>query len=73
MPKLQPTKPRDLVRVLKSVGFVEARTKGSHLIMKKAKDYLVVIPMHNKEIPTGTLLAIISDAGLNKEEFIKLL
>ncbi len=73
MPKLKPTKPKELVRILKSIGFVEVRTKGSHLIMKKPDDYLVVIPLHNKEIPTGTLLAIISDAGLNKEEFIKLL
>ncbi len=73
MPKLKPTKPKELVRVLKGVGFIEARTKGSHLIMKKSKDYLVVIPLHNKEIPTGTLLAIISDAGLNKEDFLKLL
>ncbi len=73
MPKLQTIKPKDLIGVLKSVGFVECRTKGSHLIMKKSKDYMVVIPLHNKEIPTGTLLAIISDAGLNKEEFIKLL
>ncbi len=73
MPKLKPTKPKDLVRVLKSIGFIECRTKGSHLIMKKPKDYLVVIPLHNKEIPTGTLLAIISDAGLNKEKFIELL
>ena len=73
MPKLKPTKPKELVRVLKGIGFVEVRTKGSHLIMKKPDDYLVVIPIHNKEIPTGTLLAIISDAGLDKERFIKLL
>ena len=73
MPKLKPTKPKELVRVLKSFGFVEVRTKGSHLVMKKPKDYMVVIPLHNKEIPTGTLLAIINDAGLDKEEFIKLL
>lgn len=73
MPKLKPTKPKELVRVLKSIDFVECRTKGSHLIMKKPDDYLVVIPMHNKEIPTGTLLAIINDAGLDKDKFIKLL
>jgi hypothetical protein len=34
---------------------------------------MVVIPLHNKGIPTGTLLAIISDAGLDKERFVKLL
>jgi len=73
MPKLKPTKPKELVRVLKNIGFTECRTKGSHLIMKKSRDYMVVIPLHNKEIPTGTLLAIISDAGLNKEDFLKLL
>jgi len=73
MPKLKPTKAKDLVRILKKIGFVESRTKGSHLIMKNKANLLVVIPLHNKEIPTGTLLAIISDAGLNKESFMKLL
>ena len=41
--------------------------------MKNNDDLLVVIPMHaGKEIPTGTLLAIIKDAGLNKDDYIKL-
>jgi predicted RNA binding protein YcfA (HicA-like mRNA interferase family) len=73
MPKLKPTKPKDLVKVLKKIGFVESRTKGSHLIMKNSDNLLVVIPLHNKEIPTGTLLAIINDSGLSKENFLKLL
>ena len=73
MPKMKPAKPRELVRVLKSVGFSECRIKGSHLVMKNKDNLLAVIPLHNKEIPTGTLLAIIKDAGLSKEEFIDLL
>ena len=74
MPKLKPTKPRELVKVLKKIGFVESRTKGSHLIMKNNDGLSIVVPLHvGKEIPTGTLLSIIKDAGLNKGDFIKLL
>ncbi|OHA45914.1 MAG: hypothetical protein A2541_02800 [Candidatus Taylorbacteria bacterium RIFOXYD2_FULL_36_9] len=73
MPKLKPIKPKKLIGVLVRVGFVECRTKGSHLIMKNPNNFLVVVPLHNKEIPAGTLLAIIKDAGLDKDKFVELL
>ncbi|NJK96676.1 MAG: type II toxin-antitoxin system HicA family toxin, partial [Bacteroidales bacterium] len=28
----------------------------------------VIVPMHNKDIPSGTLYAILKQAGLNKDE-----
>ena len=33
----------------------------------------IVIPMHNKDLKPGTLLGIIADLGLTKEEFTDLL
>ena len=67
-----------IVRGLRKAGFVEApdRGKGSHrAFMKKdatGKTRLVIIPQ-GKDIPRGTLLTIIDQAGLTKDEFLALL
>jgi predicted RNA binding protein YcfA (HicA-like mRNA interferase family) len=54
---------------LSKVGFRVIRQKGSHIFL--AKDEIVVpVPRHD-EIKRGTLMAIITEAGLTKEEFLK--
>ena len=66
---------RDVIKILKKVGFEEKRQKGSHIILvKESKDGRkgVVVPNH-KEIDKGTLLEIIRQAGLKREEFLNLL
>lgn len=62
---------RDVVKVLVKVSFRVARQKGSHLILIK-DECVVPIPKH-REIKRGLLMEIIAEAGLTKEEFIKLL
>jgi predicted RNA binding protein YcfA (HicA-like mRNA interferase family) len=62
---------RKLVKVLVKAGFKPSRQKGSHLILVK-NGYIVPIPKH-KEIKRGLLLEIIAEAGMTKEEFLKLL
>lgn len=64
-------------RILRRAGFEPApkRGKGSHkAFVKQIKDkkFLVIVPQ-KKIIPRGTLLAIIKQAGLSKEEFLRLL
>jgi predicted RNA binding protein YcfA (HicA-like mRNA interferase family) len=59
------------VKVLAKAGFQVARQKGSHLILIK-DEYVVPVPKH-KEIKKGLLMEIIAEAGLTKEEFLKLL
>lgn len=66
---------RDVVKALSAVGFVTARQKGSHIILTKKTaegKKAVVVPNH-REIDKGTLLEIIRQAGLKREEFLKLL
>ena len=66
---------RDVIKVLKGVGFEEKRQKGSHIILAKETEQgkrAVVVPNH-KEVDKGTLLEIIRQAGLTREEFLKLL
>jgi predicted RNA binding protein YcfA (HicA-like mRNA interferase family) len=53
--------------VLVKAGFQPVRQKGSHLILVK-NEY--VVP---EEIKRGLLLEIIAEAGMTKEQFIKLL
>lgn len=69
----------DVIRALKKAGFVYApkRGKGSHVALYKVDEktgskLLVIVP-RKKEIPKGTLLSILKQANLTKEEFIELL
>jgi predicted RNA binding protein YcfA (HicA-like mRNA interferase family) len=72
MPKLPAVTDKDVVRALTNLGFFEQRQKGSHLVMKHKDGRRSIIAMHNgKIIPNGTLLAILRDAKISKEEFIE--
>ncbi len=62
---------REVVKALAKAGFGVVRQKGSHLILAK-NGYVVPIPKH-KEIKRGLLIEIIAEAGLTREEFLKLL
>jgi predicted RNA binding protein YcfA (HicA-like mRNA interferase family) len=62
---------REVVKVLAKAGFRVARQRGSHLILIK-DEYIVPVPKH-REIKRGLLMEIIAEAGLTKEEFLKLL
>jgi predicted RNA binding protein YcfA (HicA-like mRNA interferase family) len=51
------------------MGFYLKRIKGSHHIYyNESTKRLVVVPVHHKEIPKGTLLEILRQTGLSKEE-----
>jgi len=64
MPKYNFT-PRKLIKILKKNGFVFTRQNGSHAIYRNdLSKRKITVPIHNKDIPTGTLHAIIKDAGL---------
>jgi len=77
MPKLPILSSKEVIKILRYLGFEPApkRGKGSHsAFVKKTeeKTHLVIIP-HRDEIPRGTLLSIIEQMGLTKVEFVKIL
>ena len=77
MPRLPVLSSKEIIHVLRKSGFEYAprRGKGSHsAFVKRDKDStrLVIVP-DRKEIPRGTLISILEQAGLSKEEFIELL
>jgi len=73
MPKLPSLKPREVVKKLKELGFIEHHQVGSHLTMKNPETKRrAVIPMHLKDLKKGTLSSLLREAGIEKEEFIKI-
>jgi len=75
MKKLPRLSGKEVIKVLSKAGFVVIRQKGSHVIMKREVpegEIATVVPNH-KEIDKGTLLEIIRQSRLTKEEFINLL
>jgi len=73
MSKLPSVSSLDLIRIVKKFGFVEQKQKGSHLHLKRKIDKKrITIPIHkNRDIPKGTLAAILKDAGISTDEFFK--
>ena len=66
---------RQVVNILSKSGFQIARQKGSHIILIKMTEHgkkAVVVPNH-KEVDKGTLLEIIRQSGISREEFLKLI
>jgi len=71
VPKLPVLSGAELVKVLQQAGFEEVRQRGSHVTLRAA-DRATVVPLHD-ELSPGTLLGILKQAGLTREEFIRLL
>lgn len=73
MPQIPSFKPRELIKKFEKAGYIIDRQKGSHVILYHPKEgKRLTIPLHVKEMPKGTLLSIIKQAGLTREEFLRL-
>ena len=75
MSKIPALTAKKVIRALKASGFVEDRQKGSHLILIHLKTKArTVVPVHSgKTLKKSLVQAIIGDAQLTTEEFLKLL
>ena len=73
MSKLPVISGRKCVKALKNVGFYFKRRESSHIILRRDEPFSqIVIPDH-EELDRGTLRAIIRQAGLSIDEFVKLM
>ena len=73
MTKLAPVKPRDLARILRDLGFVMVRQRGSHTFWQHLDGRTTVVPVHGgEEISRGLLRKILRDVELDPEEFDRL-
>jgi len=62
---------RKIIEALNRAGFRTVYQKGSHIYLTNGK-YKLTVPRH-RIIKKGTLLSIIQQAGMTKEEFLDLL
>lgn len=73
MSKLGNISGKDTAKAFKKAGWQALGQVGSHLVMVKPGVRVnLSIPQH-KELSIGTLRALIRNAGLTVEEFLKLL
>jgi len=69
MSKLPSLTPLKIIKVLEKKGFVLDRVKGSHHIYYHPETKRrAVVPLHKKDLPKGTLLEILKQANISKEE-----
>lgn len=62
--------PNHLIKILLQYGFIFKRSKGSHqLYFNPVTNKTVIVPVHGgKDMKKGTFLAILKQAGIDKNE-----
>jgi predicted RNA binding protein YcfA (HicA-like mRNA interferase family) len=74
LPKLPRATGRELARALEKAGFEVERIAGSHAIMdNQATGLTITVPLWRRPLPTGTIHAILRQAGLTGDDLRKLL
>jgi predicted RNA binding protein YcfA (HicA-like mRNA interferase family) len=69
MPKLPVLTPREVIKLLEERGFVLDRAKGSHHVYyHPLTTRRAVVPLHKQDLPKGTLLSILTQAGIDRDE-----
>jgi len=71
MPKLPVVSGAEAVKALQRLGFVVARQRGSHIVMRRGSSGCVV-PNH-VELKAGTLSGVLKQAGISVDEFVEAL
>lgn len=71
MPKLPVISGEGLIKALQKAGFKVVRRKGSHVSLQK-ESFKTVVPLHS-DLAKGTLLGILKQCGLSKEDLENLL
>ena len=75
MSKLPVIKDRQLIQVLRRLGFFEHPERGSsHLVFKHADGRITTVARHpGQDFPRGTLRGILRDINVSPGDFVKLL
>ncbi len=74
MPKLPAIKPRQVIRFLEKSGFTLDHTSGSHFIFyHPTSRRRAVVPSHGRDLPKGTLISLLREAGFTREDMIDFL
>jgi len=71
MSKLPVLSGSQLIKLLEKAGFEIVRQKGSHVSLRK-ENLKTVVPLHS-DLAKGTLLGILKQCGMSKEDLQKLM
>jgi len=71
MVKLPALKPKVVVKKLKKLGFEVKRQTGSHARLIHPDGRATTVALHNRDLPKGTLRAILKQSEVILEEFLK--
>ena len=69
MPALPTLSGKEVVQIFKSLGWIVARQRASHIVMTKEGEIATLSVPNHKEIAKGTLRSLIRSAGLTVDEF----
>ncbi|HEY7300740.1 MAG TPA: type II toxin-antitoxin system HicA family toxin [Xanthobacteraceae bacterium] len=73
MPNLRRISGVEAIRALERLGFVQARQRGSHVVLKKQTpegEVGCVVPLH-RELAIGTLRGILKQARITQDELLQ--
>ena len=75
MTRLPSLPARRVIAALEHAGFRMVRVKRSHCFLRHQTDpsRQTIVPLHRRDLPTGTLRAILRQARLTAEELVDLL
>ncbi len=74
MARLPVVKTKELVRILRKLGFTEHHGCGSHTQFKHPDGRRTTVAVHaGKDVPNGTLRAIIADIDMTVDDFVKIM
>lgn len=72
MSKLPVLTSKKLIKILKEKGFEIDHSTGSHFIFRHSlNSKMVTVPFKNKDIPKGTIMSILRQVGISKNDLIK--
>jgi len=74
MSRLPSLKSGQVLAALEKCGFRVIRIAGSHYqLFNESTRRHTTVPHHNRDLPSGTVAAIIRQTGLTRDEFLRLL
>jgi len=71
MAKLPALRPKNVIKTLKKFGFEIRRQTGSHVRLIHPDGRATTVAFHNRDLPKGTLRAILRQSEISLEEFLK--
>lgn len=63
---------KQIIRKLKKARFFIDHQTGSHVFLKNDKGKTTIVPLHAKDIKKGLMLAILKQANLTPDEFLRI-